>query len=152
MGQFTTMIKRLVLFVNGVQGSKEADGLRRKKPKARGRMKSKAREWTIVVRGDSLARSSWRWEVMGPEAESFSDDNLVIEKPAYVKLEKALDVAMECLGRVGDNPHISYGSSDGSVSELTHQYKIGVTDGHRLAKVWSDEALTKIKTILEAGE
>ena len=63
---------------------------------------------------------------------------------------EALELAVGALEKVSNNQFIQYGhGKTESVSELTHQYKIGVTDGHRLAKTWAEQTLTRIKEILE---
>jgi len=74
-------------------------------------------------------------------------DYLLLETKCKQQRE-AIEVLMEGLNKVVCNPYIQYGHGKNSpVSELTHQYKMGVTDGHRLARTWADEALNKAKEI-----
>lgn len=54
-------------------------------------------------------------------------------------LKQKLAIAVETLEKVAVNEFISYGSS------FPSSYKTGVTDGHRLASKWAQEALQKIK-------
>jgi len=64
------------------------------------------------------------------------------------KRDAELVVLWEGLDKVSNNKFLQYGhGKDCPVSESEHQYKMGVTDGHRLARTWAEAALKKAKEI-----
>jgi len=78
------------------------------------------------------------------------------EEAVILNLKAQLAQAREQLEKISVNPYIQYGhGKTETVTDRTHQYMMGVTDGHRLAKQWADKALAAIDikpvAVVEAG-
>ena len=70
------------------------------------------------------------------------------QSPEMLMLNPLVKGLVKAAYQVSDNQFLQYGHGcNGAVSDLTHQYKMGVTDGHRLAKTWIDKALAPFKEV-----
>lgn len=60
----------------------------------------------------------------------------------YDKLKKQNEILREALEKIAYNEYLLYTQGK---TDTEHQYKMGITDGHRLAANWANEALDKAK-------